>query len=335
MGTSSQLYSYRKPIFHLKGPVYVEVTSFCNLRCMYCYNRSGENATHMNLDLFHRITQNTKATGGTTIILSGGEPLMHPDISKIFDIVNNEGLKLMLITNGTLLSDKVIEEIKFYDIHVQVSIDGASSDVHDRIRGDGTFYELLERIKMLKKNNVNMVKLKCVIHRHNYQHITDIENFARDMDLEIEFGWLLRKGRAVENFEVLAPDLLNIYKRGNYRPSLHTNCPLFSLDSHIPIAPKIDVLGNVFMCQVFSDNEFSIGNIERTDFVDILTGDRVSRLYEFYQFRKYYMKDCYDCTWKGVCTRGCPGLGYFQTDYLCELRKHDFIEQMSSKGNIV
>ncbi|MFQ5473866.1 MAG: radical SAM protein, partial [Dehalococcoidia bacterium] len=93
-----------------KKPVVVwNSTRRCNLHCMHCYSESenreypGELTTEEGL----RLIDDVASFGAPTVIFSGGEPLIRPDIFELSAHASQRGLRCVLSTNGTLISDEV------------------------------------------------------------------------------------------------------------------------------------------------------------------------------------------------------------------------------------
>lgn len=118
----------------------LNITSRCNLSCLHCYisARSGK-APELSVDDVRRIAPELQEIGFGSVIISGGEPLLHKDVFKIAEIFKNAGIKTFLSTNGTLINKKNIGKIKELFDYVGISLDGPR-DVHDRFRGaSGSF----------------------------------------------------------------------------------------------------------------------------------------------------------------------------------------------------
>lgn len=111
-------------------------------------------------------------------------------------------------------------------------------------------------------------------------------------------------------------------------------CPLImdSIDGKkIPLTPRIDSSGNVYLCQIFSGENYSIGNVYDETLSEICKGDRLSHLVWFLRYGMKYMHECEKCVWQSSCGKGCLALalnnGSIQeTDGECELRKEQFLE---------
>lgn len=116
-----------------------ELTSRCNVFCKHCYNKSGGPGQNdaMTPERWIEFAKYLVAHGGIfECILSGGEPLLLGDkLFDIMDILHDDGVGFLLITNGYLLDEKVVSRLRKYRYHwIQVSIDGSEPAFHDEFR---------------------------------------------------------------------------------------------------------------------------------------------------------------------------------------------------------
>src|SRR3970040_931048 len=134
-----------------KKPVIVwNSTRSCNLFCMHCYAEAkdrdfpGELTTEEGFSLIDDIA----AFGAPTIIFSGGEPLMRPDVLQLAARAAARGLRCVLSTNGTLITDDLAARIREAGFaYVGISLDGIGA-AHDKVRGRiGAFEEALAGIR--------------------------------------------------------------------------------------------------------------------------------------------------------------------------------------------
>ncbi|MDR3115063.1 MAG: radical SAM protein [Treponema sp.] len=115
-----------------------ELTGRCNLKCRHCYNRSGDLPNDvMTVKRWKELSTEIVNHGGIfECIISGGEPLLlGNDLFDIMDLLHNDGTVFMLISNGFLMTPKIVERLKKYRYRwIQISIDGSSTKFHDELR---------------------------------------------------------------------------------------------------------------------------------------------------------------------------------------------------------
>ncbi len=153
-----------------KKPVVVwNCTRRCNLKCVHCYASSrdehypGELSTEEGKWLLDSLA----AFGVPTVLLSGGEPLMRPDLLELAAHARERGLRCVLSTNGTRISPETAADLKAAGMqYVGISVDGIGA-VHDRVRGQrGAFEEALAGIRNCVAAGLR-VGLRFTVHRLN------------------------------------------------------------------------------------------------------------------------------------------------------------------------
>lgn len=158
--------------------VFWEVTAGCNLDCIHC--RRLDVARRMAPDDLSmkesfQLIDGIAELGRPILILSGGEPLIRPDIFAIARYGVDQGLKVCLATNGTLVSRKIAERIRDAGVtHCSVSLDGAKADTHDRFRGQPRAFErAIKGINKLRESGLQ-VQINTTVTRHNVAEMVDI-----------------------------------------------------------------------------------------------------------------------------------------------------------------
>ena len=169
------------------GPVVIwNLIRRCNLTCKHCYATSadkdfpGELSTAQVFD----VMDDLKAYGVSVLILSGGEPLMRPDIFEVSRRAKAMGFYVGLSSNGTLISEDNIQQINDvgYD-YVGVSLDGMR-EVHDRFRRRvGAFDESLRGIRLCRDSGIK-VGLRFTLTQDNVRDLPDLLHLLDDEGLD-------------------------------------------------------------------------------------------------------------------------------------------------------
>lgn len=102
-----------------------------------------------------KLIEDYASIGGNQITLSGGEPCMHKDINDIIKFAYDHNLKVRILSNGTLMTDKWIEDYSKYIDSIQISVDGFSEETNSAIRGRGNFEKSLHAIDQFVLHGVN------------------------------------------------------------------------------------------------------------------------------------------------------------------------------------
>jgi MoaA/NifB/PqqE/SkfB family radical SAM enzyme len=117
-------------LFSTKHPILVHVIPMrrCNLDCGYC-NEYDQVSTPVPLEEMKRRLDYLAAMGTSIITISGGEPLMHPELEEVIRHIRNRGMITGMITNGFLLSKERIASLNQAGLeHLQISIDNVTPD---------------------------------------------------------------------------------------------------------------------------------------------------------------------------------------------------------------
>lgn len=136
--------------------LYFYLTEGCNLACRHCWlapqhDPRGDRCPTLPVETFRRAVAEALPLGLEGVKLTGGEPLLHPRISILLDIVQDAGVNLTIETNGVLLTPALARRIAAFPARmVSVSLDGADAATHDRIRGvPGSFDKACTAVRLL------------------------------------------------------------------------------------------------------------------------------------------------------------------------------------------
>jgi SynChlorMet cassette radical SAM/SPASM protein ScmF len=167
--------------------IYFYITEGCNLKCRHCWIaptfKSGEQPIqNLDLDLFKHIIREAKPMGLVSAKLTGGEPLIHPQINQFVDILNSEDIRLVMETNGVLCTREMADLIATSrNPFVSVSIDGSEAGTQEWIRGvRGCFEDTVEGIRNLVKAKIKP-QLIMTLMRRNKRQIEDVVRLAESL----------------------------------------------------------------------------------------------------------------------------------------------------------
>ncbi|MBU4502157.1 MAG: radical SAM protein, partial [Nanoarchaeota archaeon] len=164
----------------LKSPLVVslEITSSCNLNCLYCY-ADPICGGHMHKLVFFDLIDSLLKQGVFKIHLSGGEPFLHPDIFEILKFSDDRQIDPALSTNGVVLNKQMIE--KYSQVftnaalrRIQISLDSHIEKIHNLTRG--FFKEIMHNIELLIENKID-ITIGIVVHKQNLPNISDMINY--------------------------------------------------------------------------------------------------------------------------------------------------------------
>lgn len=175
------------------------ITKRCNLRCLHCYIDAGEaEANELTTKEALDVVDQMAEVGVPLILFTGGEPLVRHDFFEIAQYARDRGIKLVLSTNGTLITPEVAKRLKEVGVvYVGVSLDSISAEFHDRFRGvQGSFAAALAGIKNAIEAGLD-VGLRFVVTAKNIHEVGEYVDFAASLGVRrITFYHLSAAGRA-------------------------------------------------------------------------------------------------------------------------------------------
>lgn len=320
------------------GGLYIEITSFCNKKCPYCYNDSTQIGQSINKEHIFQIFKECHKFGITQVSISGGEPFAHPNIYEIISKLDELHMKAVIITNLSLLPmEKAIDIIRRGHLF-QITLDHPDKDINDITRGKGSYDLVISLMDRLKQQNlIHNIILRYNVSKNNYCQIDDIVELADYYGVKmLDIALLFKSGRGsyyeyvfdynkdIGIIAFLMKKLKEIEEkyRGIFKCSYTTlneqrGCVLFG-NNELSIGPKIDSNGNVYLCQLFSGKENVLGNITSSSIQDILSSRKAHQVVDKVRQRKCVQDDCYTCGFMDICMCGCPAISYNQTGSLFE-----------------
>lgn len=335
--------------------VFLHVTNRCNLSCTHCYYSSSPSRTSdlpgsKVLDLLKECAD----LGGTSVAISGGEPLLHPDFRRILKRAC-EKLNVLLLTNGTLIDDEWAAYLSDFPLRIQVSLDGPTREIHDAVRGGGTFIKTRQAIDRLQKAGLkDRLVLATTIVKANISHLDEIIAFARALQIPlIRFLPLQRTGSAERNWDMVgskgwASAYRNFYKAVQHASSeektgLDISCGLAGFvpfrpddadgdDIWCPVGTRVVVSadGGAYPCTLLMKDEYSLGSVYGKSLSRIMRSREMARTCRILTERSKVIPKCARCLWAGFCQAGCMGLALDQqadiwdTDVFCGYRKQAY-----------
>ncbi len=169
--------------------LFLEVTYRCNLRCPYCYvhgagrrPRPGESSELTAAEIIDAVDQTPP---WTLVFLSGGELLLRDDMQEILQAIAPKRL-CHIYTNGTMITPADVDQWVAVGVSsVAFSVDGPK-EIHDAIRGRGTFSSIMSAVEMLtvarrrKNKRFPFVNLRATVTAQNVGSLTEMMHVAED-----------------------------------------------------------------------------------------------------------------------------------------------------------
>ncbi|MCD6320300.1 MAG: heme b synthase [Candidatus Desulfofervidaceae bacterium] len=327
-----------------------ELTKRCNLACKHCRAEAIDKPIpgELTTEEAKAILEDIATFAQPIIILTGGEPLMREDLLELAAYGTEKGLRMVLATNGTLLTPQWVKDLKRAGIkRVSISIDGATATAHDTFRGvKGAFERTMAGIEALKTGGLEF-QINTTITKTNLQEISAIQEIAIKLGAVAHHIFLLvPMGRAEHLMnEVITPqeyeDVLSwlVEQRGRLPIQVKATCaPQYyrilrqkakekgekvTFATHGLDAVTRGCLAGMGFCFVSS-----MGKVQTCGYLEVECGDvrkeplsqiwRNSEIFNKLRDKKQYKGKCGQCEYWQVCG-GCRARAYALTgDYLAQ-----------------
>lgn len=334
------------------------ITAKCNLRCLYCshFTSAGDVLEDLPTEEWLNFFEEMGRCNVMNITLEGGEPFIRDDICEIIEGIVKNRMRYSILSNGTLLTDEIVEFMQKTHRcdYVQISIDGSTAEVHEKSRGKGTFSKAVNAINLLKKNSIP-VTVRVTVNHYNVSDLTNIARFLLEdlaipdfstnsakffgvcrenadkielttEDQGIAMGSLLQlnhkyKGRINAQAGPLAEarmwmDMYNKAVRGAINNNQILNAHLTSCGG---VFKKIGIRadGVIVPCTLLPQIE--LGRINRDNLEEIWQNHpMLNELRKRREIDLSKFQFCKDCRFMPYCRGGCPGVAaMYEDDFFC------------------
>jgi radical SAM protein with 4Fe4S-binding SPASM domain len=304
-------------------------TNRCNLSCIHCgyddLNRSR--SQELPAEFFIKILTEGQRLGANNVNITGGEIFLRDDCLDLVEAAVGLGYFVTLESNGTLITDNHLSRLKLLGdkIRLAVSLDGFTKDVHEGVRGEGTFVKTMEVLEKLSQAKIP-ARINTVLQNSNLKQIPDIAEMAVDrMGLGFRLlPFILEYGKGACACNSIGVEYAAIKKllgsffypflreRKSEKITLGLNIALVPTDiqgylicpwgqSMIGIGPT----GIASLCHVSNNNpQFVFGDLKKETLADIWLKN--AKLQEFRDFNPDILQGvCGNCLARSVCRGGC------------------------------
>lgn len=282
--------------------VWLEITENCNMRCLHCYEgtRHRPNKAALTLPEWQSVIDQIAAEKVRRVVVIGGEPCTHKDITRILGYLGEKGIPTTLFTNGSLLKQDLFDTILQYGIEVKFSLYGHTPEIHDKITGKpGSHQTLAGNIKKLLACGAK-VSVSVVLMKENENHLQDIRAFLNDLGVSHFKFDVIREvflGRQSSHIPV-RQEVINISRR--LKPSFKIKKDRFEklFNKNTCWYGKLVVGedGNILPC-VFSRN-ISLGNIRSSTLKEILHSEALAA---YWGLGFSQIDNCQSCEFRFAC----------------------------------
>jgi len=171
----------------------IDLTHRCNLRCVHCYLGDQESISkkrdqELSADQWITIIDEITEAGCLYLLITGGDPLLRKDFSRIYRYAKLNGLLVTVFTNGTMVTDDLLQIFKELPPQaVEISLYGSTFKTYEQITGiKGSYARCINGIESLLDIGVR-VRLKTILMTLNSHEFYAIEEIARDYGVPFRF----------------------------------------------------------------------------------------------------------------------------------------------------
>ena len=275
------------------------VTRECNLKCSHCYINASEDKLNGELTTKDgkKLMDQISKVSQPLLVLSGGEPLLRPDIYELIKYGSSLGLKMGLGSNGSLIDEPAAAKLKTSGVAtVSISLDSHISDQHDDFRGvQGAWEKAVDACKALTKNNV-LVQVNTTLTHQNYSQIDDIMSLAEGIGVEnFHLFFLVPTGRGKKIADISPQKYEDMITRTFAKVSNHTlNVRPSCAPQFMRIAKNMGLdmrqwirgcIAGMYYCRIYPNGDVTpcpylpikLGNIRQQSFEEIWFNSPVFR----------------------------------------------------------
>ena len=212
----------------------IELTTFCNLRCVHCY-LNGEHRERyvLNADDFKLILDKLYNVGVLALYFTGGEIFTYPYFEEVYVYAKKKGFIITLLSNGTLINEKIIDILNEYPpFWMSLSMYGTSCETYKKITGNADAYNQFVRgLKLLLDNGIK-TEVKFIGLKDNIADYEEARVFVEG--LNIQFRYTMEMFPAFSGCYDVAQYALNedeIIEMENTHPEMYHEWDFTNLDN--------------------------------------------------------------------------------------------------------
>jgi [mycofactocin precursor peptide]-tyrosine decarboxylase / 3-amino-5-[(4-hydroxyphenyl)methyl]-4,4-dimethylpyrrolidin-2-one synthase len=303
-----------------------ELTYACNLACVHCLSSSGRrDPRELSTAQCRGLIDEMERMQVFYVNIGGGEPTVRPDFWDLVGYATAHHVGVKFSTNGVKITPAVARRLAGSDyVDVQISLDGATAEVNDAIRGAGSYATALRAMRNLADAGFRGFKISVVVTRHNVGQLGELKAIADTCGAQLRLTRLRPSGRGADVWHDLHPtadqqrqlyDWLmahgervltgdSFFHLGAYGAAL----PGLGMCGAGRVVCLIDPVGDVYACPFTIHEEFLAGNVrEPGGFARVW---RESELFASLR-RPQSGGACQSCGAFGSCRGGCMAAKFF------------------------
>jgi len=256
-----------------------ELTYACNLACTHCLSSSGRRDPHeLSTAEAKAVIDELERMQVFYVNIGGGEPTIRSDFWELLDYATEHHVGVKFSTNGSRITPEVAARLVQNDyVDIQISLDGATAEVNDAVRGDGSYATAIAAMENLAAVGFKGFKVSVVCTRENIPQLDAFKAITDKYDAQLRLTRLRPSGRGADVWDELHPtaaqqrelydwlmahgeDVLtgdSFFHLAGYGEAL----PGLNLCGAGRVVCLIDPIGDVYACPFAIHDEFLAGNV--------------------------------------------------------------------------
>jgi mycofactocin radical SAM maturase len=184
-----------------------ELTYACNLACTHCLSSSGRrDPRELTTEECKGLIDTFERMQVFYVNIGGGEPTVRGDFWELVDYATDHHVGVKFSTNGVKITPAVAARLAGSDyVDVQISIDGATAEVNDAVRGPGSYATAIRAMEHLAAAGMRGFKISVVMTRHNIEQLDAFKAIADRYDAQLRITRLRPAGRGAAVWQDLHP----------------------------------------------------------------------------------------------------------------------------------
>ncbi len=256
-----------------------ELTYACNLSCVHCLSSSGRrDPRELSTAECRAVIDELERMQVFYVNIGGGEPTVRPDFWDLVDYATAHHVGVKFSTNGVKIDQAAAHRLAGGDyVDVQISLDGATAEVNDAVRGPGSYATALRAMRHLAEAGFRGFKISVVVTRQNVSQLDDFKAIADRFGAQLRLTRLRPSGRGADVWDELHPTADQqrqlydwLVARGE---QVLTGDSFFHLAAYGEALPGlnlcgagrvvclIDPVGDVYACPFAIHDSFLAGNV--------------------------------------------------------------------------
>ncbi|MBX7431191.1 mycofactocin radical SAM maturase [Mycobacterium sp. Y57] len=303
-----------------------ELTYACNLACVHCLSSSGRrDPRELSTEQCKAVIDELERMQVFYVNIGGGEPTVRSDFWELVDYATAHHVGVKFSTNGVRITPAVARKLAASDyVDVQISLDGATAEVNDAVRGAGSYDMAVRALENLRAAGFSDAKISVVVTRHNVGQLDEFKALADRFGATLRITRLRPSGRGADVWDELHP--IATQQRALYDwlvahgDGVLTGDSFFHLSAYGQSLPGlnlcgagrvvclIDPVGDVYACPFAIHDEFLAGNVTADGgFTEVWRGSEL-----FTELRTPTTGGaCASCAHFDACRGGCMAAKFF------------------------